>query len=162
MIICTDKLLDRWRAENENPNYVHLHVIEEIQQLLIDIFGLIGFGYDLHALDNDDSSDKNELAHALHTYIDTTVMFAQLPEFIGRLYLLCNLKYRRARRVIDRSLNQMIEQELQEASETKAERKMTSFITSLITSMREVESTEMTSDNDENKKGIFSNSRIAK
>ena len=122
--------------------------------MLIDIFGFIGFDYDLHALDNGNDSDRKELTGALHTYINTTVMFAQLPGVIGRIYLFCNREYRQTRTIIDRHLNQMIEQELHEPTKTRAERKRTSFIASLISSLNDVEASKAANHAEENRRGI--------
>ena len=127
-------------------------MIEQAQLLLIDIFGLIGFDYDLHTLDNKDYNCTNEFVQALYIYISTTLIFTQLPEVMGRIYLFFNLKYRRAQRIIDQYLNQMIDQELKETSITRAERKKTSFIASLVTSLQETEFFE-TTNVEENKKG---------
>jgi cytochrome P450 len=152
IVQCTDKLLCRWRSDNNDPTCIYLNMVEQSQQLLIDIFGLIGFDYDLHTLDNENDDSTNELVHALYTYISTTVMFTQLPEVMGRIYLFFNLRYRRAQHIIDRYLNQMIEQELKDTLITRAERKKTSFIASLVTSLQENEIFE-TTDVEENKKG---------
>jgi cytochrome P450 len=146
IIECTDKLLDRWRMNNKDPTYVHLDMVKQTQQLLINIFGFIGFDYDLHTLDN----ENNKLARALHIYINTTVIFTQLPELMGRIYLYFNFKYQRARQIIDQYLNKMIEQELKETSITRVKRKRTSFIASLVTSLHE---TGETTNVKENKKG---------
>jgi hypothetical protein len=61
-------------------------MVEQAQQLLIDIFGLIGFDYDLHTLDDKADNCTNEFVQALYIYISTTVIFAQLPEVMGRIY----------------------------------------------------------------------------
>jgi hypothetical protein len=71
-------------------------MVKQTQQLLIDIFGFIGFDYDLHTLDNENDNCTNELARAPHIYINTTVIFTQLPEVMGRIYLYFNLEYQRA------------------------------------------------------------------
>jgi hypothetical protein len=127
-------------------------MVKQTQQLFIDIFGFIGFDYDLHALDNTDDNGTNEFARALHIYTSTSMIFAQLPEAMGRIYLFFNLEYRRARQIIDQHLNQMIERELKEIPMTRAKRKRTSFIASLVASLHETENVE-TANIEENKKG---------
>ena len=152
IVECTDKLVARWYTLSNCPNYIHFDMVKQTQQLLIDIFGMIGFGYNLHTLDDNDDHNRNELARALHIYIKTTVIFTQLPEVIGSIYLLFNLRYRPARQIIDQYLNQMIDEELQQTSVTRSERHRTSFIASLVTSLCESENLE-TTHFEENKKG---------
>jgi hypothetical protein len=47
----TDKLLAIWRTRLNQ--HVHLDVVQQCQNLLLQIFGLIGFDYDLEMLNND-------------------------------------------------------------------------------------------------------------
>ncbi len=152
IIDCTDKLLARWRTYNNDPTEIHLNMIEQSQQLLLAIFGYVGFDYDLQTLDDEYNSNKNELTHALHIHLDAAITCMKLPTIIGRIYLLLNLKYRRARSTIDHYLQQMIEQELRETSEMRAERKRTSLIASLVDSLQQDEKLEAKK-SEETKKG---------
>jgi hypothetical protein len=93
IVDCTDKLLNRWRTQNNNPTYIHLNMVEQTQHLLLAIFGFIGSDYDLQLLSDEDGHSKNDLTHAIHTHLNTTVIFAQLPTVIGRVYLFFNVRY---------------------------------------------------------------------
>jgi hypothetical protein len=42
---CADKLLTRWRTNNNDPTYIHLNMFEQMQQLVLDSFGHIFFDY---------------------------------------------------------------------------------------------------------------------
>ncbi len=92
IVACIDKLLTQWHINNKDPTYIHLNMVKKTQQILIDTFGLIGFDYDLHTLDDKDDNS-------------TIVIFTQLPEVIGCIYLFFNLQYRQARKIIDQYLN---------------------------------------------------------
>jgi cytochrome P450 len=142
IVDCTDKLLTRWRTYNNDPTQIHLNMIEQSQQLLLFIFGYVAFDYDLQTLEDEYNSNKNELTHALYIYLDAALTCVQLPTIIGRIYLLLNLKYRRARSTINRYLQRMIEQELRETPQMRAERKRTSLIASLVESLQQDEKLE--------------------
>ncbi len=152
IIDCTDKLLNRWRNYNNDPTQIHLNLIEQSQHLLLSIFGFVAFDYDLQTLDEEDNNNQNELTHALRINLKTSMILARFPIIIGRIYLLLNLEYRRARATIDRYLQQMIDQELRETPETRAERKKTSLIASLVASLQQDEKFEETK-SEEDKKG---------
>ena len=77
IIDCTDKLLARWRAYS--PSQVHVNINEQCHGLLLAIFGLIAFDYDLQTLDDENSADENELAVALRDFLSTFQMTLQLP-----------------------------------------------------------------------------------
>jgi len=141
--------LTRWQTYNNDSTEVHLNMVEQCQQLLLSIFGYIAFDYDLQTLDNEYNSQKNELTQALHVHLGAVTIAILLPRIIGRIYLLLNFKYQRARSIIDRYLQQMIEQELRETPQMRAERKKTSLIASLVDSLQQDDKFE------ENKKGYL-------
>jgi hypothetical protein len=142
IIDCTDRLLARWRTYNNDRTEVHLNMIEQSQQLLLAIFGYVAFDYDLQTLDDEYNSNKNELTHAMYVHLGAALTCIQFPTIIGRIYLLLNFKYQRARSIIDRYLQQMIEQELRETPQMRAERKRFSLIASLVDSLQQDEKLE--------------------
>ncbi len=152
IIDCTDKLLTRWRTYNNDSTQIHLNIIEQCQQLLLSIFGYVAFDYDLQTLDDEYNSQKNELTQALHIHLEAALFCIQLPTIIGRIYLSLNPRYRRARAIIDRYLQQMIQQELRETPQMRAERKKTSLIASLVDSLQQDENLEEKK-SEENEKG---------
>ncbi|CAF1064376.1 unnamed protein product [Rotaria sordida] len=153
IINCTDKLLTRWRTNNNDPNYIHLNMFEQLQQLVLETFSLIFFDYSLQTMDNQGDRNRNEFAHAIYTVLNTIITVIKMPTFIGRLYLLLNLKYRRSRDLVNQHLYRMIEQELQETPMMRAERKKLSLIASLIASLQQDEKLEA-SKTEEDKKGL--------
>lgn len=154
IIDCTDKLLSRWRTyNNNNSTQIHLNIIEQCQQLLLAIFGYVAFDYDLQTLDDEYNTNKNELTQAFHTHLDAAVVCIQVPTIVGKLYLLVNPRYRRAKSIINQYLERMIEQELRESPEARAERKRTSLIASLVDSLQQDEKNEQNKQ-EENKKGL--------
>jgi hypothetical protein len=152
IIDCTDKLLTRWRTYYNDPEEIHLNLIEQSQQLLLAIFGYVAFDYDLQTLDDEYNTNKNELTHALHIHLDAILICIQLPRIITQIYLLLNIKYRQSRSTIDRHLQQMIEQELRETPQMRTERKRTSLIASLVDSLQQDEKLEANK-SEETKKG---------
>jgi hypothetical protein len=135
---------------NDDSTQIHLNMMEQCQQLLLAIFGYVGFDYDFQTLDDEYNSQKNELTHALHVHLGAAKTVTQLPTIIGRIYLF-NPVYRRARAIIDRYLHQMIEQELRETLEMRAERKRTSLIASLVDSLQKDEKLEEQKSEEEKK-----------
>lgn len=146
---CTDKLLSRWRTYNNDPNQVHLNMIEQSQQLALAIFGYIAFDFDLQTLEDENNSVKHELTRALYSHLYAAMALIQLPVVVGRLYLFLSPEYRKARQVIDRYLREMIDQELRETPAMRAERKRSSLIASLVASLQSDEKLEATKSEEE-------------
>ena len=115
------------------------------------IFGFVGFDYDLQTLDESNSNRTNKLTQALNDFTEIFLRTLDLPNFIGRLYLKLNSRYRRARITIDECLNQIIEQEQRKTPEEIAQRKRTSLIASLVTSLQEDGKTEAATSEQEKK-----------
>jgi len=160
IIDCTDKLFDQWRSKIDNdPNHIFLNTVDQCQRLILSIFGLIGFDYDLQVLEETNVNNKNELTKALYDFIDTFVITFYMPEFASKIYLKISPRYRHAMIIINKYLNRMIEQEQSKTPEEIAERKRTSLIASLVTSIQQNEISEATKPEDE-KKGILFTSPI--
>ena len=87
---CTDKLLGRWQTINDST-YIHLDMFHQLQQLVLDLFGFIFFGYDLQLLDNKSINEKNELAEALHTVLATAMLVIQMPRAISYISSIENI-----------------------------------------------------------------------
>jgi hypothetical protein len=143
VIDCTDKLLDQWRLKTDNePNHMHLNIVEQCQNLSLAIFGFIGFDYDLQTLEESNINKKNKLAQALSDFLDIFIRTTQLPNFVSEIYLKFSPKYRRTRAVIEEYSNQIIDQELRKTPEEIAERKRTSLISSLVGALQQDEQAE--------------------
>ncbi|CAF3770169.1 unnamed protein product [Rotaria sp. Silwood1] len=126
IIDSTDKLLDRWRARPHDQ--VHTDIVEQCQNLLLEIFGLIAFDYDLEAFDSQSSSNNNELTVALLDIMSTYEMALYAPGFVSIVYMKLNTRFQRARGTVEQHFNKMVEQELAESSDSRAQRKKTSLI----------------------------------
>ncbi|CAF4914111.1 unnamed protein product [Rotaria sp. Silwood1] len=151
IIDSTDKLLDRWRARPHDQ--VHADIVEQCQNLLLEIFGLIAFDYDLEALDSQSSSNNNELTVALLDIMSTYEMALYAPGFISIVYMKLNTRFQRARATVEQHFNKMVEQELAESSDSRAQRKKTSLIASLVNSLQTDEKAEAKK-KEEDKRGL--------
>lgn len=157
IIDCTDKLLNQWRTTTDNePNHIHLNIVNQCQNLSLTIFGYIGFNYDLQTLEGSNMNYSNKLTQALNDFLEIFLNTARAPNFFGALYLKLNLQYRRARRIIEECLNQIIEQEERKTPEQIAEQKRTSLVASLITSLQQDEKAEAAKPEQEKKGNSFS------
>ncbi|CAF1464672.1 unnamed protein product [Rotaria sordida] len=146
IINCTDELLNNWRSSSSD--HIHCDILQQCQNLLLEIFGFIGFDYDFDTLSG---TNYNELAQALKTYVDTMGLGSYLPNFLFNAYLKLSPKCRRARTTIKRHLYQMMEQELNETPESRAQRKKTSLIASLVASLQTDEQAEERKSEEERK-----------
>jgi cytochrome P450 len=143
IIDCTDKLLDQWRSTTDNdPNHIHLNIIDQCQNLSLAIFGFIAFGYDLQTLEESNINKANKLTQALNDFLEIFIHTTRLPNIISELYLKLNFRYQRTRLIIEQFLNQIMEQEQRKTAEQIAEQKRTSLIASLVTSLQQDEKAE--------------------
>ncbi|CAF1306496.1 unnamed protein product, partial [Adineta steineri] len=147
----TDQLLDRWRTQSSE--HVHTDIVEQCQNLLLEVFGMIAFDYDLETINENLSENKNELTEALKYIVDVFRMITYAPSIISTTYLKYNPRYQRARTTIERYLNNMVEQELTESLDSRTERKKISLIASLVSSLQTDEKAEAVK-KEEDKKGI--------
>ncbi|CAF2668214.1 unnamed protein product [Rotaria sp. Silwood2] len=136
----TDKLLDRWRARPHDQ--MHTDIVEQCQNLLLEIFGLIAFDYNLETLDSKYSSNKNELIEVLFDIMSTFKMAIYVPSFVSIIYMKLNTRFQRARATVEQYFNKMIEQELTQSPESRAQRKKTSLIALLVNSLQDDEKAE--------------------
>jgi cytochrome P450 len=150
IIDCTDKLLNNWRSAP--LNHIHLDIVQQCQNLLLALFGLIAFDYDLETLNND---SRNELTQALKVFVGAVEIVMYLPKFLSIIYLKLSPRHRRARATIERYVYRMIDHELAQNPETIAERKRTSLIASLVCALQKDEQMEMTKSEEEKKGQIF-------
>ncbi|CAF1292294.1 unnamed protein product [Rotaria sordida] len=148
IIDCTDELLNNWRSSSSD--HIHCDILQQCQNLVMEIFGFIGFDYDFGTLRG---TDNNELAQALKNYIGTWEFGSYLPSFLFGAYLKLSPKCRRTHTTIKRHLYRMIEQELIETPESRAQRKKTSLIASLVASLQTDEQAEERK-SEEEKKGL--------
>jgi hypothetical protein len=152
IVDCVDKLLDNWHKKSKD--YLHTDITQQSQNLLLEIFGLIAFDYDLETLDSNNNEKKgnNELTQALNDMLNVMDIVFFAPRSLTVLYLKLNFRYQRARRVIKNHLNQMIERELNENPKSRLERKRTCLIASLADSLQQDENAEAMK-NEEDRKG---------
>ncbi len=125
IIDCTDKLLSNWRARPSQ--HIHCDIVQQCQKLLLEIFGLISFDYDLETLDECNSS-QNELTKALHDFMSIFEWIFFLPPILGTIYTKLSPQHRRAKAIIERYIYQMIDNEMAETQESIAQRKRTCLI----------------------------------
>ncbi|CAF4336734.1 unnamed protein product, partial [Adineta steineri] len=149
-----DKLLDQWRLKTDmDPNYIHLNIVDQCQNLSLAIFGFIGFDYDLQTLDEYSTNKKNKLRLALSDFLKIFLVTIPIPTFLSRIYLKISPRYRHAMITISTYLNQIILQEQRKTPEEIDERKRTSLIASLIGSLQQDEKLEAIKPEQE-KKGL--------
>ncbi|CAF1482806.1 unnamed protein product [Rotaria sp. Silwood1] len=146
IINCTDDLLNNWYSSS--LDHIHRDILRQCQNLLLEIFGFIGFDYDFDTLRG---TNNNELTQALRSYVGALELGFYLPNFFFNAYLKLNPKCRRARTIIKRYLYRMMEQELTETSESRAQRKKTSLIASLVASLQTDEQAEERKSEDKRK-----------
>ncbi|CAF1519872.1 unnamed protein product [Rotaria sordida] len=154
IVDCTDKLLDQWRSKTDSdPNYIHLDIVDQCQNLSLAIFGFIAFDYDLQTLEESNINKKNKLTQALNDFVEIFFQAITIPNSISKFYLKHNSRYQRARITIEECLNQIMEQEQRKTREQIAEQKRTSLIASLVTSLQQDEKNEAKKPEQE-KKGL--------
>ncbi|CAF1008908.1 unnamed protein product [Rotaria sordida] len=151
IVDCVDKLLAKWRLSP--PGHIYVDIVIQCQNLLLLIFGLIAFNYDLETLDDNENGSDNELTRELRDLLSTMEIVLFSPPVVTNIYLKLSRRHRRAKAIIERYLYRIIEQELNENSESMAQRKRTSLIASLISSLQTNEKLEAIK-HDEEKKGL--------
>lgn len=147
IVDCTDKLLSNWRARPDS--HIHCDIVQQCQNLLLEIFGLISFDYDLETLD-ENASTQNELALALQDFLKATQLVFLSPPIIGTIYTKCSRRHRQATSTIKKYIYRMIDNEMAASPESRGQRKKTCLIASLISSLQEDE--ELQAKNNENEK----------
>jgi hypothetical protein len=143
IIDCTDKLLHQWRVATDlDPYHTHVNIVDQCQNLSLEIFGFIGFDYDLQTLVSGSSNKNNKLRKALSDFLKIFLLTIPVPTVISKMYLKVSPRYRQAMIIISDYLKQMIEQEQRKTTEEITERKRTSLIASLVGSLQEDEKAE--------------------
>jgi len=142
--------LNNWRRKPSEK--IHTDIVQQSQNLILAIFGYVGFDYDLETLNDDGSENKNELAQELHYKMSVFQMISFSPRFLSKIYTNLSQRYKRSQLIINKYLNQMTEKELNESSESRAERKRTCLIASLVASLQQDEKAEAMK-NEQDKKG---------
>lgn len=143
---CTDKLLSNWHAKS--IEHIHRDIVQQCQNLLLEIFGLISFDYDLGTLDDHDSN-RNELTHALQEFMNSMLLIFFSPKLIGSLYTKLSRRHQQAKATLERYIYQMIDNEMMETKEFRAERKRTCLVASLVDSLQDDEEAEAKKKEDE-------------
>ena len=149
IIDCTDKLLNRWRGIQSNA--IQTNIVQQCENLLLAIFGLIGFNYDLETLDDERVASNNELTRSLRNIINSIMPILCLPRIMAKIYVNVDYRQRRTRAVVERYIDKIIEHEQTINSELIAQPKQTSLIASLVASLQR---------NEEEKKGIRQHSMM--
>ncbi|CAF2050461.1 unnamed protein product, partial [Rotaria magnacalcarata] len=139
IVDCTDKLLSNWRTSPSQ--HIHCDIVEQSQNLLLEIFGLISFDYDLETLSGRTSS-QNELTKALHDFMSACELVFYSPSIVGVIYTKLSRQHRQAKTTIARYICQMIDNEMDATPESRAQRKRTCLIASLVASLQEDEAAE--------------------
>ena len=132
---------------------IHVDIVDQCQNLLLAIFGFIGFNYDLETLNDENVLGNNELTQALKDIINSIMSILYLPRIIAKLYVIFNYQQRNARKVIERYIFRIIEHEQATSLESIAQRKRTCLIASLVDSLQRNENLEATKSEEEKQKG---------
>ncbi|CAF3971190.1 unnamed protein product, partial [Rotaria sordida] len=156
IVDCTDKLLATWRAQP--IEHIHCDILQQRQNLVLQIFGLISFDYDLNTLNG---SRDNELTKALQNLLSTSEIILFSPNFFDTIYSKVSRRHRQAKAISERYIYLMIEQELAESPESRAHRKRTSLIASLVASLQQDEAEQAKKSEEENPGPSFRPPNIA-
>ena len=140
IIECTDKLLNNWR--NQNDGQIHTDIVNQCQKLLLNIFGLIAFDYDLHTLDDITDQTSSQLKTALEDILMAFRILVFSPRFVSILYKYFSLRHRRSQKFLEEYVNRIVEQELNNDPSLVLQRKKTCLIASLVASLQEDEQAE--------------------
>lgn len=148
ILTCTDKLLARWRASPHQ--HIHRDIVQQSQNLLLEIFGLISFDYDLDTISGRTSS-QNELSKALQDFMNACELVFFTPSIVGNIYTKLSRRHQRSKATIARYIHRMIDNEMAATPESRAERKRTCLIASFVASLQEDEDAESKKSEDEKK-----------
>lgn len=132
---------------------IHTNIVDQCQNLLLAIFGLIGFNYDLETLDDENLSKPNELTEALRDMMNSIMPILYLPKILAKIYVTCSYRQRRTREIIKKYIYKMIEHEQEMNTELITQRKRISLIASLVDSLQKNEKLEVNK-KEEEKKGM--------
>lgn len=150
IIDCTDRLLDKWR--NNSNDHVHTNIVENCENLILDIFGIIAFNFDLKILDNTNEVSSKELIEALHDFLSTYKIITYLPRILAGICLRLYPRHQRAKKIIEKNLYRVMDQELNTSEDMIGQKKKRSFISSLVSSLQKDEKAEALK-NEEEKQG---------
>ena len=104
----TDKLLDKWRAQSKG--HIHTDIVQQCQNLTLQIFGFIGFDFDLGTMnDSQQKNSRNELNQALDSILNMVNIAFFAPKFFSKIYFTLNPRYRQARTTLRKYLYRMID-----------------------------------------------------
>lgn len=133
IIDCTDKLLHQWRHQIDGE--IHTNIVDQCQKLLLNIFGLIAFDYDLHTLDEITDPTSEQVKRALENMLSAFRMLIYSPRLIAMAYTKLSPSYRRSQKFLKDFVDQIVEQELTNDVNVIFERKKTCLIASLVASL---------------------------
>ena len=145
----TDRLLNIWRTCP--PEMIHTNIVQRTQNLLLAIFGFIGFDYDLETLNENGRESTNELTKALYYMLSMFEMMFFSPRLLSVIFTKVSPRYRQARATIEKYVHQIIDKELQETAQSRGERKRTCLIASLVASLQVDEQQEARKHEEERK-----------
>lgn len=146
---CTDKLLNNWRDKPSEK--IHTDIVQQCQNLLLALFGHIGYDYDLETLNDDGTENNNELTREFRYKMKLFLTISFAPRFLSKIYVNLSQRYRQSQAIMSKYLNQIIEKELNENSESIAERKRTCLVASLVSSLQVDEKAEAMKDESDKK-----------
>ncbi|CAF2583864.1 unnamed protein product [Rotaria sp. Silwood2] len=129
IVECADRFIDR----NLHSDQVHRNLIPSCQSFTINVIGFIGFDhdFDIHVNSPIKKAFEDFMYHAV-----LLMMTPWVPRWLGKIYLKCNWKYRRAYRLIHEFAEKLVEEEQNKQSDMKNERPK-HVIASLVSSLNE-------------------------
>lgn len=151
IIDCVDQMLMQWRERPQGAINTDIH--EQLQNLLLQIFGFVGFDYDFQSICHETKNSTDELVQALQDITKTFEIITFTPPWISKQWLKYDRRYCRAIEIVNKYIYRMIEQENEASPESRAIRKRTSLIASLVASLQNDEAAEALK-SEEEKKGL--------
>lgn len=152
IVNCTDKLLHNWRLQFNGE--IHTNILDQCQKLLLNLFGLIAFDYELHTFDENTDPTSEQVKKALMGMLSAFRILIYSPRWIAMAYTKLSPSYRRSQKFLKYFVNQIVKQELSNESSLISERKKTCLIASLVAALQKDENVEAMKA-EEDKKGTW-------
>ncbi|CAF1263043.1 unnamed protein product [Adineta steineri] len=150
---CVDQLIDIWkqRYENKDDDNICTCLVNDNQQLLLDLFTLITFDYDLGnlkrlaksaiSLNTKENFELSEMTNALFTWLNTLkrITINGIPYFINYYLLKFDRKFQNALKILEKYIEKII---IHCQQETDPDMKPINLVASLVSSLQDDENLE--------------------
>lgn len=135
VITCTDQFIEEILAKRNGQ--IHTDIIEQSQRLLLNIFALIAFDYDLQSTSKVDDYDLRDAFNDFVRIANQFILMSGLPLWLGKLILKMNRKYQRAKSIMKHHIMNIINEEQKEQEQQIADNKRKNLVSSLVAAVTE-------------------------